>query len=257
VGGAIHQGSDRVVPLFVISLEAETPLLLDHSMHSTALPDMVVSVTTRAGPGPSTFACGGHPVIDCPGAGPWGSAGTGGAIGSLARATVASLLQLVWGVQPRPVSWDPGIAGGGRGGDGAWTLGTDYLWAAGASMSTPLSSHSSPSFPERDSYPRSQLLRRVGAALNLARSILLEVAATEPDLSVALGPGDYYRAAHSWHQLQSDLGQCLSSLALHNFARARGLAGGLEVAVEELQGALTQGYGWPGGLARLSCTGTG
>ncbi|CAM9219484.1 unnamed protein product [Choristocarpus tenellus] len=234
----------RIVPVFIFSLDATTPLLLDHATRSAAFPDMVISVKTRAGPNLTAFTCGGQPVMD---RSIRGDDPTGGIL----RPTLASLAQVMWGARPRPLSWDT-TAGGDE--DGTST--TDYLWSTGASLDTPLSSHIIPSFPERDAYPRSLILWRVGAAVRSAREILVEVAEAEPNLSQVLDLHKNAQAIDCWLWLTRHLDQCLNSLALHNFDRASDLAGALEAKVEDFRDVLKQGYSIvPAGAIRVSCTG--
>lgn len=238
----------RVVPLFVISLDAETPVLLDHSARSTAFPDMVVSVRSRDGVAfDSTFHCGGRNVMlggGVVGSGVKDGEGSDGRAtterdggenmdGGLLRDTVASLAQVIWGAPPRTLSWDPLTD----------SLGTDYLWATGASMHTPLSPHSSLTFTERDSYLRTRILRRVDAAVGAARDVLEQAAAVEPRLAHVLYGGDHARAAEHWQGVQDNLGKCLDELAVHHHESAMRFSRALESHVAGLGAALSAGYG--------------
>ena len=226
----------RVVPIFAFSLEADPPLLLDHSARSTPFPDMVISVKSRRGTVTgSTFQCGGRSVML-----------EGGLVGNsekrrvngvnidggLLRDTFASLAQVMWGAPPRSLSWDPVTE----------TLGTDYLWATGASIHTPLSSHSSLTFVERDAYFRVNILRRVDAALGAARDVLAEAASVESRLATVLYRGDYAHAEESWYGVKGKLEKCLDELAVHNHMSALRFAGDLEKHVGNLGAALSKGY---------------
>lgn len=271
-GGGREGGNVRVVPLFVISLDTDSPVLLDHAEQSTAFPDMVVSVKGREGTGTvvdSGFHCGGRNVLlrgDAVVSGVGGGSDRGesdsesdskeenvednsrriesilsGRCGLL-RDTVSSLAQLIWGVPPRTLAWDP-LTG---------TLGTDYLWATGASVHSPLSPHSSLAFPERDAYFRTHILRRVEAAVTAARYVLEQTAAVEPRLSLALYAGDHARAVDRWRGVRYNLEKCLVELAVHHHESALGFALALEEEVGGLGAVLSRGYG--SGVYRTACS---
>ena len=249
----------RVVPLFVINLDAEVTVLLDHSVRSTVFPDMVVSVTGRDGTAASsTFGCGGKRVMigdgaassvadgrqDGDGVSPReydGGSGGGKFDDGLLRDTVASLAQMIWGAPPRSLSWDPVRE----------RLGTDFLWATGASLHTPLSSHSSLTFTERDAYPRAHILRKMDAAVGAARDVLEQAAAAEPRLSLALCGGDYTLVVESWRGVQVSLVKCLDELAVHHHESAERFADVLEGHVARLGAALSRGF--LDGMYRAAC----
>lgn len=237
--GGVSDGSNnaRVVPVFAFSLEADPPLLLDHSVRSTVFPDMVISVNNRHEKIiESTFQCGGRNVMLQSGV--VSSGGNhreyGGNIdGGLLRDTFASLAQLLWGAPPRSLSWDPVTE----------TLGTDYLWAAGASVDSPLSSHTSLTFPERDAYSRAYILRRVDAAVGAARDVLVEAADVERRLVRVLYAGDYAEVMKSWSGIQENLKGCFDYLGVHEHESAVHSIQALENHVGNLGTALSRGYG--------------
>lgn len=237
--GDVSDGSNntRVVPVFVFSLEANPPLLLDHSVRSTVFPDMVISVNNRHGNIiESIFQCGGQNVMLQSGVVSSGRnhREDGGNIdGGLLRDTFASLTQLLWGAPPRSLSWDPITE----------TLGTDYLWAVGASVDTPLSSHTSLTFAERDAYSRAHILRRVDAAVGAARDVLAEAADVERRLVRVLYAGDYAEVMKSWSGIQENLKGCFDYLGVHEHERAVHSIQALENHVGNLGAALLRGYG--------------
>lgn len=236
--GGVSDGNDaRVVPVFAFSLEADPPLLLDHSVRSTAFPDMVISVNSRHGTTiESTFQCGGRNVMLQSGVVRSGENHReygGNVDGGLLRDTFASLAQLVWGAPPRSLSWDPVTE----------TLGTDYLWAAGASIDTPLSSHTSLTFAERDAYSRAHILRRVDAAVGAAHDVLAEAAAVEPRLVRVLYAGDYAEVMKSWSGIQENLKGCFDYVGVHEHESAVHSIQALENHVGNLGAALSRGYG--------------
>ena len=258
--GARSDGSAaRFVPLFVINLDTEVPVLLDHSARSTAFPDMVLSVTGRDGTvADSMFAFEGQRVMIGDGAassgakerqeidglspkGEDGGSGGGKPDTGLLRDTIASLAQVIWGAPPRSLSWDP-VSN---------RLGTDFLWATGASLHTPLSSHSSLTFTERDAYPRTHVLRQVDAAVGAARDVLAQAAAAEPRLSLALYGGDHALVVEHWRGVQDSLGKCLDELAVHHHESAQRFADVLESHVARLGAALSRGFG--DGMYRAAC----
>ncbi|CAM9413941.1 unnamed protein product, partial [Laminaria digitata] len=251
--------AERVVPLFVMNLDTEVSVLLDHSARSTAYPDMVVSVTGLDGTAAdSMFGCGGQRVMigdgaassgaeerqDSDGLSPRGDDGVrvdGEFDAGFLRDTVASLAQIIWGAPPRSLSWDPVSD----------RLSTDFLWATGASLHTPLSSHSSLTFTERDAYPRTHVLRKVDAAVGAARDVLGQAAAAEPRLSLALYGGDHALVVEHWRGVQESLGKCLDELAVHHHESAERFADVLESHVARLGAALSQGFG--DGMYRATC----
>lgn len=249
----------RVIPLFVINLDAEVPVLLDHSVRSAAFPDMVLSVTGRDGTAAdSMFSCEGQRVMIGDGAASSGAEEWQGSDGlspraegvgsgggkldtGLLRDTVASLAQVIWGAPPRSLSWDPVSD----------RLGTDFLWATGASLHTPLSSHSSLTFTERDAYPRTHVLRQVDAAVGAALDVLAQAAAVEPRLSLALYGRDHALVAAHWRGVQESLGKCLDELAVHHHESAKRFADVLESHVARLGASLSRGLG--NGVYHAAC----
>lgn len=259
-----RQRKARVIPLFVLSLDtSDTPVLLEHSMRSTVFPDMVISVAATAtvsrtadtvvGTVDSAFQCEGRHVVlphnstSLTGVGSEEEiddnrdSGTASVNNPLLRETIASLAQAIWGARPRALSWDPLTE----------VLGTDYLWATGASIFTPLSSHAALTFVERDAYVRTHILRRVNAAIGEARDVLKQAAAVEPLLVLALVAGDHARAADHWRGVQDNLDKCLHHLAIHEHESAIPLVRSLEKHVAGLEGVLRSAYG--GGVYKGTC----
>lgn len=233
----VRRGIARTIPLFVISIGTDAPILLDNSMRSTVFPDMVISVAgSRTGTVriDSGFECANRTVI-FPDHADDGSRG-------LLRETVASLTQAIWGAPPRTLVWDPLTNG----------FGTDYLWATGANIQSPLSSHASLTFPERDAYIRTHVLVRVNAAIRAARIVLEQAAAVEPVLANALNAGDYALADSHWSGVKYNLENCLHDLAMHRERGAIEHARELEANVGELGRTLSNGYG--NGVHRASCS---
>lgn len=262
-GGGGEGGNVRVVPLFAISLNTDSPVVLDHGEQSTAFPDMVISVKGRKGAiVDSGFHCGGRnvflrgDVINGVGGSDGGENDGDDNVkddkvnisgGDLLRDTFASLAQLIWGAPPRTLSWDPLTS----------TLGTDYLWATGASVHTPLSPHSSLAFPERDAYLRTHILLRVEAAVTAARNVLEQAAAVEPRLSLVLYARDHADAVNHWHRVKYILEKCFDELAVHHHASALKLSVALEEEVGELGAVLSRGYGSGAYRTACSCSGRG
>lgn len=170
-----------------------------------------------------------------------GGGGRGNIDGGLLRDTVASLAQMIWGAPPRSLSWDPLTD----------TLGTDFLWATGASVHTPLSSYSSLTFTERDAYLRTQILMKVDGAVGAARDVLEQVAWANPRLEHALYGRDYGLAVKHWRGVEESLTRCLDELAVHHHETAVRFARVLETHVAGLGAALSRGYG--DGMYHKSC----
>lgn len=233
----IRRGSTRTIPLFVISIGTDVPILLENSMRSTVFPDMVISIAgIRTGTVniDSGFECANRTVIF--------PTHTDSGSTDFLRETVASLAQAIWGAPPRTLAWDPLTD----------AFGTDYLWATGANIQSPLSSYASFTFPERDTYIRTHVLGRVDAAIRAARIILEQVAAVEPVLSNVLNAGDNALAERQWHRVKRDLRNCLHDLAMHREQSALGNARQLEASMGELGHTLSNGYG--NGMYRRSCS---
>lgn len=232
------RSSTRTIPLFVINVDTDTPILLEHSMRSTVFPDMVISVSatgTGTSPVDSGFQCAGYNV-SFPGHADGGSR-------SLLRETVASLAQAIYGAPPRTLSWNTLTD----------SLGTDYLWATGASLHTPLSSHASLTFPERDAYVRTRVLAKVDAAIRAARVVLEQAAAVEPVLANALSAGDNAVAVRHWTGVKRELENCLQELVMHHEKSAIDHALKFEAHVGGLGRALSQGYGSGVHVSSCSC----
>lgn len=248
----------RFIPLFIFNLDTDTPVLLDHSVRSAAFSDMIVSVNSRdSAVVDSNFHCGGRKVMlwehvaGSDGIVPGrvdnaqdstAEMGNGGKMDSgLLRDTLASLTRVIWGAPPRTLSWDPLTD----------TISTDYLWAAGASLDTPLSTYSSLSFTERDAYLRTHILRRIDAAVGATRNVLEQAASVEHRLVLVLYGGDYARAWQHWHGVQDNLVKCVDELAVHHFESAVRFVRALEAHVAGLGAVLSIGYG--NGPYRTGC----
>jgi hypothetical protein len=88
----------------------------------------------------------------------------------VSRCSYSALLQTLWGVRPRHLAWE---SLGGK-------TDADFLWATAASLHTPLSLCSEPTFVEKDAYPRAMLLAAVDAIASRAETAL-ERASTSAD----------------------------------------------------------------------------
>lgn len=231
----------RIVPLFVISIDSNAPVLLEHSARSTAYPDMVISVSSRASHVDSAFMCGGRRVV-FPGNPNGGENNDGTSTDALLRETVASLAQVIWGVGPRALAWDPLTR----------TFSTDFLWATGASMHTPLSSYTSVTFNERDAYLRTRILQRVDTAISVARHVLKQTSVIEPALALALNARDNAGATKSWNGFRDNMQSCLKELSFHNHEQAIGHVKRLNFHVENLVQTLSRGY--KEGVHRAVCS---
>lgn len=223
----------RMIPNFVFILDTDTPVLLDHSVRSTAFPDMTISVSSRGDSAVvnSTFQCGGQNLVFGESEGIDNR--NGRTKSAFLRDTFASLAQAIWGVVPRTLAWNP-ISN---------TFGTDYLWATGASLHSPLSSHVYLSFPERDAYLRTHIIRRLDAAVSAVRDVLRRAGAIEPRLAHGLNARLHSRATKHWHGIQDNLSKCVDELAVHHHDKAMRFVQALEVDVAGLGGVLSQGYG--------------
>lgn len=243
-GGGELAGFHRVVPLFVISLDTGEPVLLDRHVRSAAFPDMVISVDSRGGRLDTAFQCGGRHVSLATGpAGGREDKGPGPPRrGGPLRETVASLAQLIWGVGPRAFSWSSSTN----------TFTTDYLWATGASMHTPLSPHTSLTFNERDAYARTHTLRRVDAIISNLRRVLSLAAEMEPALDLAPNVEGY---SSEWQGTKEELDHCLHALSDNNYDSVLRYLQRLESKSQNLIRIVSKEYGEGAHRADCLCRG--
>lgn len=143
--------SGRLIPVFLLDLDAEEPVLLDRTEQAVAYHDMVIAVRTTAANFSSGFMCNGEEVLTDP--------------SDVTRPVMAALLEAGWGVTPTHTTWS---ALRNRTAD-------DFRWSVGATPFGPLACGAGGSYAQRDAARRAVLYtllqERVADALHALEAI--------------------------------------------------------------------------------------
>jgi len=216
-GGVGSDSSVLKFPAFVIELDTEESVLLDGLVPSKSFEDLVVAVYTQAEDSPSGLFCQGQNPA------PYRS-------GYLFQYLLSSILESVWGVLPRHTTFNPLDH----------RLDTDYLWATGSGLHSPLSSSEKYVFPEHDAPRQGMLLLKFEEILSTLQNFLTKAAEISPRSLATLGPKEMLLLEKQWQIAWSGLEKASTYFSLHNFNYAWQLIDSSEAAVADFQQIYTQ-----------------
>lgn len=185
----------KTVPVYVLDLGHDRPLLLDRFHQAIAFRDMVVAVRSRSSQTVSDYNCNGRHVIT--------------QTRNLERPIVGALLQTMWGVAPTHLSWSP---------KHNHTL-IDYTWSVGQTPFGPFSESMSLSFVQKDAAPRNVLLTTLNSTISSAIDVLRYVIDHGGEKKL-LGHKRHIEFTQRWNLLEYKLEKAVSALSHFDFDSA-------------------------------------
>ncbi|GLJ32059.1 hypothetical protein SUGI_0645510 [Cryptomeria japonica] len=192
-------GSDdnygKTLPVYVLDLGHDRPLMLDRFHQAIAFRDMVVAVRSRSSQSVSDYNCNGRHVIT--------------QARNLERPIVGALLQSLWGVAPTHLTWSPRHN---------HTL-VDYTWSVGQTPFGPFSESMSLSFVQKDAAPRNILLTTLNSTISSAIDVLRYVIDHGGEKKL-LGHKRHIEFTQRWNMLEYKLDKAVSAISHFDFNSA-------------------------------------
>lgn len=216
----------RMIPIFLLDIDGEQPVLLDRTEQAVAYHDMVIAVRTRGANFSSGFMCNGEDIEVDP--------------SDVTRPVLAALLESGWGVSPTHMSWS---AVRNR-------TEVDYRWLVGRTPFGPLACGAGLSYAQRDAARRGVLYSLLHERVVDALSVLDAIEAYGGERVVLHSPAARAEYTQRWNVLLHKLRKGCDDLSLLNHASAlycleaaghdvRALNGIVRLAAHELQTVFT------------------
>ncbi|KAH9323148.1 hypothetical protein KI387_017787, partial [Taxus chinensis] len=194
-GIASDHDAGKTMPVYVLDLGHDRPLMLDRFHQAIAFRDMVVAVRSRSSQTVSDYNCNGRHVLT--------------QARNLERPIVGALLQSLWGVSPTHLSWSPQHNS---------TL-VDYTWSIGQTPFGPFSESMSLAFVQRDAAPRNVLLTTLNSTISSATDVLSYVIDHGGEKKL-LGHKRHIEFTQRWNLLQYKLDKAVSAISHFDFNAA-------------------------------------
>jgi len=202
------------VPVFVFDLQDENLILLDRFNQATSFPEMVVAVQTNSVAAAVDFQCTDEMVTMNP--------------SDASRATLAALLQTVWGVAPTHEHFS---------GKSNKTE-ISYLWSTSRTPFGPFSPSTKLTFAIIDAAKRNMVYSALNASIAQVSKVMEQYAKFGKHIEQVLLPGEHLHFVRRWNVLKFKTSRTGTYLSLLNFNTALFYARSMRHDVKAIQNAV-------------------
>ncbi|CAM6102131.1 unnamed protein product [Calypogeia fissa] len=185
----------RVLPVFILDVDSERQLLLDHYHQVIPFNDMVIAVRSKAPQVVTEYSCNGRPMV--------------AQTRLLERPVVGALLQTLWGVAPSHVTWSLPHNDSLE----------DYRWALGQTPFGPFSDSMALSFAQKDAAPRNILYSMLNQSISTALGVLNIVKEYGGEKTL-FGNRRQIEFSQRWSLFSYKLGKAVSGISHFDFKTA-------------------------------------